>query len=535
MNRYKMFLLAVAAAMFLAFSSSVTAFSSNVIIYPVPDKSLLSADYTVQVEGKDVPVYDLKVSPEDAAQRTSAMDDKMNTGQYFVKAAFTYFDTDGGVNVSVTYAQPITTARLLPVPANAQLRVQGQTVRFFLRSPGNLTLEVNNQQVRTLHIFANPIDTDAPSPRAANVFYIAPGAHQGSALNVPSGKTILYFAPGMHTIDSLVVHDGQTLYIAGGAVVQAILSSTEPFTKIKPSRGTEDINLYKNPAITLSGSNIKLGGHGILDGSQARGKYLLKILGQDISAEGIILQDAGTWTIQARYSDRVTLSNLKLLGYRANTDGVDIVSSRDVTVQGCFIRTLDDVISLKTISQQPDTVTETDEIRNVVVKGNVFWGEVAHVLTIGTQVEAYVNRVTFQDNDIIHYLGRDPPLTIDLSGSATVGNVRFENIRVDTTGNPFDKNGQSPLIDLYIIKNTAWQRAADLSRPLGKIRGVLFSNIQVTTSKTSPKVRIRVLGSDDASNIQDVKFENITVNGRPLSKSNTVVVERFADHITGLP
>ena len=53
------------------------------------------------------------------------------------------------------------------------------------------------------------------------------------------------------------------------------------------------------------------------------------------------------------------------------------------------IRTLDDVISLKTISQQPDTVTETDEIRNVVVKGNVFWGEVAHVLTIGTQVEAF--------------------------------------------------------------------------------------------------------------------------------------------------
>lgn len=42
------------------------------------------------------------------------------------------------------------------------------------------------------------------------------------------------------------------------------------------------------------------------------------------------------------------VTNVKLLGYRANSDGIDICNSRNVTVQGCFVRTLDDLIVVKT-------------------------------------------------------------------------------------------------------------------------------------------------------------------------------------------
>ena len=47
-------------------------------------------------------------------------------------------------------------------------------------------------------------------------------------------------------------------------------------------------------------------------------------------------------------SENVDISNVKILGYRANSDGVDICNSRNVAVHGCFIRTLDDLIVIKT-------------------------------------------------------------------------------------------------------------------------------------------------------------------------------------------
>lgn len=532
MNRYIVSRVALTAA--LLFFVGLSSAAASGTIYPAADRSLLSPDFTMQIGGHDVPVYLLKVAPEDASGRNSAMDDKIDTANYFDRAAFTYFDTAAGINATITYKAPVNAARLLPASANGRVSFSEQTIQLSLGGPGNYTLEVNHQLVRTLHIFANPVERDAPSPHAANVFYLAPGAHLGNSLNVPATATVIYFAPGMHTIDNLVLHDGQTVYIAGGAVVSIVISDAEPFSTNMSSNGIQKTRLYKQPGIKVQGSNITVRGRGVLDGSHTAGKYLMRIQGQNIRLEGIILQDAGTWTMPMLYSNGVTVTNLKLLGYRANSDGMDIVSSQNVTIEGCFIRTLDDDIVIKTITQDPNAKTETDEARNIQVRGNVIWSEVAHALTIGTQVEAYVNTISFIDNDIIHHLGRTEAMSIDLEGSGDAGNVRFEDIRLDTSRNPYDKNGVSRDIALMTTKNKVWQRATDLERPLGHVHGVTFSNVQIT-STTSPKVQIRLLGTDDQSNIQDVKFERVTFNGRPLSKADAVVQQRFANHVVGLP
>src|ERR1035437_8708356 len=102
-------------------------------------------------------------------------------------------------------------------------------MRFTVNGPQNLTLEVNHQLVRTLHIFINPMETGAPSPQDAKVLYFAPGTHELTNLKVPPGKTIFYFGPGIHTVDNLVVHDGQTVYIAGGAVVRSVIREGAPW------------------------------------------------------------------------------------------------------------------------------------------------------------------------------------------------------------------------------------------------------------------------------------------------------------------
>ena len=205
-----------------------------------------------------------------------------------------------------------------------------------------------------------------------------------------------------------------------------------------------------------------------------------------------------------------------------------------MTVRGCFIRTVDDVIVIKSKIRSGTIATAGDQVKNVVVRGNRLWSETGSAMKIGTEVGADISTVTFIDNDVIRDLARGATEGIYLAGSGTVSNIRFEGNRIDRTGNLYDYSGESKGIFVY-IRPSDWESAADKAKPLGKVRGVLFSNTQVTTSAQNSKLRIQLQGASDESDIEDVKLENIVVNGKPLDKSNSAVEEKFASAIVGLP
>ena len=177
-------------------------------VYPAPAGEPLSRDYQVSVEGLTVPVYIAKVGPADEQRRWKAMDDKKNSADFYDLAAFASFDMRAPVQVSVTSPAAITTARILPSALQLTPLIAGRTLTFTVAKPGNLTIEINGETIRSLHLFANPPETDAPHPGTPNV---------------------IYFGPGVHEISRLVVGDNQTVYLAGGAVVRAIIKPDEPF------------------------------------------------------------------------------------------------------------------------------------------------------------------------------------------------------------------------------------------------------------------------------------------------------------------
>jgi len=216
------------------------------------------------------------------------------------------------------------------------------------------------------------------------------------------------------------------------------------------------------------------------------------IQGRDISLEGVILRDSSTWTVPIRQSEDVRVRNVKLLGYRANSDGIDICNSRNVRVEGCFIRTLDDLIVVKTDRHQ-------GEARHIVATNCVLWNEVAHALSIGAELRENVDDVAFTDCDIIHDKGREWTLRIYHCDSARISNVRFENLRIE----------ESPrLISLWINK-AFWSR--DTER--GHIDGVVFKDIRAVATP----LRVELEGYDAAHIVENVRFEDVVVNGRPLT------------------
>jgi len=430
----------------------------------IPTGEEQSNDYTVQVNGVDIPLYAVKVAPADPALRWKAMDDKVNSAQYFEKASFGYFDMRGAVAVSVTCPESIHSAKVLPSSLKIVPRIEGRRLTFSLPEPKPVTVEVNGNWVGALHLFANP--PEAPAPKADD-------------------PNVIYFGPGVHEVDDVRVGSGKTVYIAAGAVV----------------KGKGD---RRGPVFTLQGENITVRGRGIIDGSlcPTHSRNLMMVRGRDITIEGVIFKDSSVWTIPVRRSDRVTVRNVKLIGYRANSDGVDICNSRDVTVEDCFIRTLDDLIVVKADKDQ-------GESRRILARRCVLWNEVAHALSVGAEIRENVDDVRFEDCDVIHDKGREWTLRVFHCDAARVTNVRFENIRIEESGR---------LISLW-IGSFVWTR--DPER--GHIDSVTFEDILATAER--PKIELT--GFDDAHAVTNVLFQDVRINGKPLTaedvKSNAFV------------
>jgi len=102
-------------------------------------------------------------------------------------------------------------------------------------------------------------------------------------------------------------------------------------------------------------------------------------------------------------------------------------------------------------------------------------------------------------------------------GSATVSNVRFENIRVEESRR---------LISLWINK-AIWSR--DTER--GHIRDVTFRDIRATTAQPP---RIELAGYDAQHGIDEVMFDDVRINGAPLAMSG-VATNAFVRGVTVRP
>ena len=119
-----------------------------------------------------------------------------------------------------------------------------------------------------------------------------------------------------------------------------------------------------------------------------------------------------------------------------------------------------------------------------------------------TAAFANVDDVLFANCDVIHDKGREWTLRVFHCDSARVSNVRFENIRIEES---------QKLISLWIGK-FIWTRDSER----GHIREVTFKNIRAT----AVPLRIELNGFDEAHAVEDVLFQDVVVNGKPLVESD---------------
>ena len=443
--------LCVAALAALACAASASA--ATVVVYPAPAGEKASEDYTIDAGGKPVFVYTAQV---------------LRGGP----ASFAYFDFDGPVDVTVTARADVAKAKVRPESAGIAPKVEGRKITFTLARPGNLTLELGDSIDRALHLFANPLETDTPKPDDPNV---------------------LYFGPGVHEVGTTVVPSGKTVYLAGGSIVRGKILPDE-----KPTGESFAKKKCYTPLFSFKDARqVAFRGRGILDMSTLdwHSKNPICVEGcTDVRIEGVIIKDAPNWCYAVFGSKNVLVRNVKAIAHRENSDGIDIVNSQDVVVDGCFLRTNDDEICVKTTSPAPAL-----EGKNITFQNCVIWNERAQGLGITYETRVNVTNFLVKNCDVIHDFGI-ASLAIYMVDSGTMSGVRFEDCRLEDTKNKL----------IYLkISQDMW--AHDATR--GHVSGVQFKNIAVTGGPFPPS---EIAGFDADHLVENVSIEGLTIHGTPI-------------------
>ena len=444
----------------------------DVVVYQAPEGEELNSKFKLSVNGVDVPVYNAKICTEDQQGRHKAGIYE-EAHLHFDITAFASFDMKKGpVKINVSVDDLIATAKILPTSFGIIPTIKDKTLTFEVDKPQHVTVEINGDHIRSLHIFVNPEETDIPDPNDPDV---------------------IYYGPGIHEITTVAVSDNQTVYIAGGAIVRGVLSE-------------EEMTGRRAASFVLRGKNITFRGRGIFDQGlvpRTTARQTMSVIVDGFKMEGVVLCNSSQWTVSLRDCNDVHIDNIKLFGHRANSDGIDINSSVDVLVENCFLRTWDDLVVVKTLRNSGQ---DAERIR---VRKCVLYNEIAHALSIGAELTRKVEDVVFEDCDIIGDHGREWTLRIYHTDKALIKNVRFENIRIE----------ESVRFASLWINTAVWTTDAER----GHIEDVVFRDITVNNSGYPLHKEFEFLGFDVEHAINNVLIENVVINGRKVVQEDIVV------------
>jgi len=364
------------------------------------------------------------------------------------------FDFNGTVEVAVScQRESVKTVRIRPYSLGIEPVIKGDTVFFTLTKPGNLSLEINGDIFRNLHVFTNPLESYIPEKKDKKVIYIGPGFHTfpNNEMKIPSGKT---------------------LYLAGGAVVKANL-------------------------ICDSVNNVKIGGRGIIYQPE---NGLKVTFSKNIEISDLIFINSSHYTIFGGQSQNIGIKNIRSFSSKGWSDGIDMMSCSDVMVDGVFMRNSDDCIAL-----YGHRWNYYGDCRNVTVKNSTLWADVAHPIMMGTHGNPdkpeVLENIIFQNIDI---LNQDEPqlnyqgcMAINVSDENLARNILFENIRVDDIE-------QGQLVNLRVTFNKKYATA-----PGRGIENVYFKNISYNGKNAGTSI---LEGFTNERSLRNITFENLKIN-----------------------
>lgn len=369
-------------------------------------------------------------------------------------SAMAYFDFNGTVEVQVHY-KVVKAKKVVVRPASYNIapHLSNSTITLKLSEPRSLVIQFDDETFDCLHLFANPLETWVPDSNSPDVIYYGPGIHNASK-----------------TANTVVVPSGKTVYLAGGAVLTAGL-------------------LFGNV------SNVAVRGRGVVycPAVTVQTKW-----SQNVTIEGITLVNSN---ILVGQSEGVAIRDIRSFSATQWGDGMDFYCSKDILVEGVFMRNSDDCFAIYSHRD-----TWYGDSTNITLRNSILWADVAHPINVGTHGNTLnpesITNVKFQNIDILDH--REPQ--VDYQGAIALNpgddnliqNFLIEDIRVEDF-----RIGQ--LINMRVMYNTKYNTS-----PGRGIKDVLVRNLSYKGTHANMAIFV---GYDETRTISNVTFQNLTVNG----------------------
>ena len=334
----------------------------------------------------------------------------------------------------------------------------------------------------------------------------------GGTVNVP---------PGDYSVGMLQLKDNVTLHVEAGATLFLIQDNTQF------PRGRRAMLFAENAV------NVAITGRGTLDGLAqyefvpmrgvdpeiAREIEIARAAGVDMrryyrvgvqtylcilnNCRHVVLRDISIvhsplWSVRLNDCDRVTVHGVYIysdLEKGVNADGIDIVSSRNVTISDSIIETADDAIVLKAIARdgQPARPVENVTVTNCILTSS------STALMIGTETQADIRHVLF-NNCVIRNSNKG--FGINVQDGAVVSDVIVSNLTVETARRHWNWWGSAELCKLVLKKRSAASK-------LGAIRDITVSNVIARVRGTST-----IVGHPERP-IENLRMSNVDLTMLP--------------------
>ncbi|MGE5557095.1 MAG: glycosyl hydrolase family 28 protein [Bacillota bacterium] len=391
-------------------------------------------------------------------------------------AAFACVSFEGRVAVEVKTKFPVSKAQIRPLARGIQAAVDGCAVEFYLERPMCLFIDIEGGDA--LYFFGNPPELDAPSPDDANVRYFKAGQ--------------------IYEVGELKLGNDEILYIEGGAIVRGCIRST-------------------------GAKNVGIRGFGILDGSFTEGLSNFRRLAlfeqcEDVTVQDVILIEPLSWMLVLGACRGVRVSNIKEIGKVVGSDGVDIVGSRDVLVEACFIANNDDCVAIKSIffdkQRFPGRTDWGGDVENVLVRACVFLnGQAGNAMEIGHELRTdSISNITFRDCDVLSVHGFGAVFSIHNADRAVISGVLYEDIRIEHC---FDR-----FIDFRVMRSR-WGR--DERR--GRIRDIRLKNIHWRRTVFNEGYTLSLISGFNADHtVENVIIEDLYIDGQKTTNPDDIAL-----------
>lgn len=345
----------------------------------------LSNDFRLFLFGEEVPVYVCNISKYPFNR---VWPGKQRDFDQTEMASFVSLVSDGRAEIEVVTSRPYQKIHIKPYSKNVGYTIEDNKIRFTLPDNGTYVLWLDTYHRPLYIINSKPI---AP-PKKSEVTY--------------------YFGAGVHFPGKITLKDNDSVYIDKDALVFG--------------------GFFAENA-----KNIKIFGGGLIDGgyeervtSSCYSPYTnghFKFYDcQSISIEGIIMRNSAIWCVNVFHCQDVSIDGIKVIGqWRYNTDGIDIVNSKRISIRNSFIHSFDDTISIKGIDRYALTDNE-----DITVEDCTLWCDWGKACEIGVETACRrYSRIAFRRCDILR--GGNTALDVNNGDCAEIDHVVFEDINVD--------------------------------------------------------------------------------------------------------